>query len=69
MGTREDIKVLAAREATTLTNVMRKLYPDKDTRKVMSTLSQKLRNDTIKFREVREIADILGYDIKFEKRN
>lgn len=34
----------------------------------MSSLSQKLKNETIRFREVREIADILGYDIKFEKR-
>lgn len=31
------------------------------------SFSQKLINDTISFREVAQIADILGYEIKFVK--
>lgn len=32
------------------------------------TFNNKLTNETIKYSEVKELADILGYDIKWEKR-
>ena len=64
----KDIKILITKEAKTLTEIASKIYNDKDKRKAVNCLSQKLRLKTIKFEEVREIADILGYDIKFEKR-
>lgn len=34
----------------------------------MNNLSNKLRNETITHREMLVIADILGYDLKFERR-
>ena len=51
-----------------MTEIAAKIYNSKDKRKSVNKLSQKLRLKTIKFEEVRKIADILGYDIKFEKR-
>ncbi len=34
----------------------------------MQNLSNKLRNETITYREMLVIADILGYDLKFVRR-
>ena len=68
MSIREEIKVLVAREAKTLTEIASKIYKDENKRNAVNKLSQKLRLKTIKFEEVREIADILGYNIKFEKK-
>jgi len=68
MGIREEIKALIAKEATTLTDVAAKLTKNKDKRAAMNSISQKLRNKTISYNEIERIADILGYDIKFEKR-
>lgn len=68
MGIREEIKILITKEARTLTEIASKIYKDKDKRKAVNSLSQKLRLKTIKFEEVREIADMLGYDIEFKKR-
>lgn len=68
MSIREDIKSLIAGEAKTMTEIAAKIYNSKDKRKSVNKLSQKLRLKTIKFEEVRHIADLLGYDIKFEKR-
>lgn len=62
MSIREDIKSLLARENITMQDVAKKLDIS------VQNLSNKLRSKTIRFETVREIADILGYDIKFEKR-
>ena len=63
MSAREEIKAILAKENLTMTELSKKL----DTS--VNNLSNKLRNKTIKYEEVLEIADILGYNIKFEKRN
>lgn len=62
MGIREDIKSIIAKEAMTLTKVAEKIGMSQN------NLSQKLINKTIKFEEVRQITDLLGYDIEFIKR-
>lgn len=68
MNIKDEIKALLAKEAKTMTEIASKLYKNSNQRTAMSSLSQKLRNKTIKFEEVREIADLLGYDIEFKKR-
>ena len=62
MSIREDIKSILARENVTMQSIAEKLNSS------VQNLSNKLRSKTIKFEEVREIADILGYDIEFKKR-
>lgn len=62
MSIREDIKSILARENVTMQSIAEKLNSS------VQNLSNKLRSKTIKFEEVREITDILGYDIEFKKR-
>lgn len=69
MGIKEDLKSLIAKEAKTMTEIASIIYQNKkDKRAAVNGLSQKLRLNTIKYEEVRQIADILGYDIQFVKR-
>lgn len=62
MGIREDIKALLAHENVTMQSIAEKLNTS------VQNLSNKLRSRTIRFEDVREIADLLGYDIEFKKR-
>lgn len=68
MGIKEDLKSLIAKEAKTMTEIAGILYKTDNKRTAMNSLSQKLRLNTIKYEEVRQIADLLGYDIQFVKR-
>lgn len=68
MGIYEEIKYLLAKENTTLTSVSKTLKQNGYEKLALSNLSRKIKKQTIKFEEVREIADILGYNIKFEKK-
>ena len=52
-----------------MTKVAKLLKENKNRHLSMNTLSRKLRTKTIKYEEVRDILDVLGYDIKFVKRN
>ena len=68
--TRTKIKAFLASNGTTLTDVvkvMNERHPDEST--TQQNITNKLARETIKFKEVVEIADILGYDIAFKKRN
>lgn len=67
MSIREDIKVLIARKALTMTKVAEKLT-ERGRKTSPKSLSNKLARKTIKFEEVREIADILGYKIEFVEK-
>ena len=62
------IKSLIAQEATTMTKIAERLLVEKNRKLSMNNLSRKLRADTIKYVEVVDIADLLGYDVKFIKR-
>ncbi len=68
MSIREDIKMLLAQKAMTMTEVAKKLSTDENTVTVQS-LSKKLSKQTIRFEEVRKILDIMGYDIEYKERN
>lgn len=68
MSIYEELKSTFAYEATTMTKVAELLMSKKNRRLTMNNLSRKLRTKTIKFEEVRDILDVLGYDIKFIRR-
>ncbi len=68
MDIRSEIKHLVSLEATTLTKIAERMSNEKGTKMKLNNLSKKLRSNTIKFAEVDAIVDLLGYDIKFEKR-
>lgn len=68
MTIREDIKSLIAKENITLTDLA-KIISEKNNKKItVYSLSQKLLRDSMKFNEVKEILDILGYNLKIEKK-
>lgn len=68
MSIYEELKSTLAFEATTMTKVAELLKARKNRNLTMNNLSRKLRTKTIKFEEVRDILDVLGYDIKFVRR-
>ena len=66
---RTKIKTFLAANGVTLTDVikiMNERHPDEPT--TQQNITNKLARQTIKFTEVMEIADILEYDIIFQKR-
>ena len=69
MSIYEELKSTLAYEATTMTKVAKLLKENKNRNLSMNNLSRKLRTKTINYEEVRDILDVLGYDIKFVKRN
>lgn len=68
MSIYEELKSTLAMEATTMTKVAELLKVKKDRNLTMNNLSRKLRSKTIKFEEVRDILDVIDYDIVFVKR-
>lgn len=57
-----DVNVSLTELAAALSKRLNKPYS-------LNNLSNKLRNETISHREMLIIADILGYDLKFVRRN
>lgn len=69
MMIREDIKIILLKEKLTLVDLARMLSLKSGKKITSDSISQKLRKNTIKFEEVKEILDCLDYDINFQKRN
>ncbi len=67
MTIRNKIKALLASEDLTMKAVAYELSKRKNKKITLDTLSKKLVKDTIKYREVEEILDVLGYKITIEK--
>lgn len=67
MSIKEDIKMLLAKKAMTMTKLAT-LLTENGKKTSIKSLSNKLAAKTIKFEEVREILDILGYDIEYKER-
>lgn len=68
MSIYEELKSTLAYEATTMTRVAELLRQKKNRNLTMNNLSRKLRSKTIKYEEVRDILDVLDYDIRFVRR-
>jgi hypothetical protein len=68
MAVREDIKVLLAREAITLTELAEMLSEKTEKKFTVYGLSRKLLQSTMRYDEVKEIADCLGYEVDFKKK-
>ena len=68
MSTRNEIKARIVREGFTMEEVLERLHDDYGWSRSVSNLSAKLQRDSIRYREVLELADVLGYDIVWRKR-
>jgi len=67
MSVREDIKILLARENITLTELAKEASTKWQKKFTVNSLSQKLSRSSMKYDEVKELAEAIGYKIKFEK--
>ncbi len=65
---RDEIKAQIVRAGFTMQDVVDKLAEDYGWSDSVSNLSAKLQRESIRYKEVIELADVLGYDIVWQKR-
>ena len=64
-NTRNEIKAHIVRAGFTMQKVLERLHDDYGWSDSISNLSAKLQRESIRYREVIELADVLGYDIEW----
>lgn len=67
MSIKKEIKHLLIEQDITLTELAKKLSGVKGEDYAVQNLSKKINRETIPYKEVEIIAEVLGYKIKFEK--
>ena len=67
-NTRNEIKAQIIRAGFTMQEVLERLHEDYGWSDSISNLSAKLQRESIRYREVIELADVLGYDLVWQKR-
>jgi transcriptional regulator with XRE-family HTH domain len=63
-----EIKAIIIKSGWTLTDVAKEMNRLDNTNKTVQNLSSKIRRETIKYDEVKQIANIIGYEIKWVKK-
>ena len=63
MTVRNEIKAQIVRAGYTMQEVVDRLHEEYDWSDSVSNLSAKLQRESIRYKEVVELADVLGYDI------
>ena len=68
MSIRNEIKAQFVRARFTMQELVDRLAEEYDWSDSVSNLSAKLQRESIRYKEVVELADVLGYDIVWQKR-
>ena len=68
MDIRNEIKAQIIRAGFTMQELVGRLSDEYDWSDSVSNLSAKLQRESIRYKEVVELADVLGYDIIWQKR-
>ena len=68
MNIRNEIKAQIIRTGMTMQQVVDLLFDEYGWSDSVSNLSAKLQRESIRYKEVVELADVLGYDIVWQKR-
>lgn len=68
MSIRNEIKAVIVREGTTMSDVLERLKEKHGWSSSLPNLTAKLRRESIRYKEVIELADVLGYEIVWQKR-
>jgi hypothetical protein len=68
MSIRNEIKAQIVRAGFTMQEVVDRLADEYDWSDSVSNLSAKLQRESIRYKEVVELADVLGYDLIWQKR-
>lgn len=67
MSVREHIKTLLVKECMTLTELVKLASKISDKKITVDSISKKLQKETMKFNEAEFLAEVMGYQLKFEK--
>ena len=68
MSIKNEIKSQIVRAGFTMQEIVDRLAEEYDWRDSVSNLSAKLQRESIRYKEVVELADVLGYDLIWQKR-
>ncbi len=68
MNIRNEIKACIAREGLTISEVVERMAANYGWSRSVPNFSDKLKRNSLRYREVVELADELGYDIVWQKR-
>lgn len=68
MGLKEDIKAYIVSSGFTITRLAEELNKRNGSDYTVQNLSNKIRKESLKYSEVLQIADIIGYDIEWIKK-
>ena len=68
MNIRNEIKAQIVRAGFTMQELVNRLADEYDWSDSVSNLSAQLQRESIRYKEVVELADVLGYDIVWQKR-
>ena len=68
MNIRNEIKAQIVRAGFTIQELVDRLADEYDWSDSVSNLSAKLQRESIRYKEVVELANVLGYDIVWQKR-
>ena len=68
MSIRNEIKSQIVRAGFTMQKLVDRLAEEYDWSDSVSNLSEKLQRESIRYKEVVELADVLGYDLIWQKR-
>ena len=68
MTVRNEIKAQIVRAGYTMQEIVDRLHEGYGWSDSVSNLSAKLQRESIRYKEVVELADVLGYDIVWQKR-
>ena len=68
MSIRNEIKAQIVRAGFTMQEVVDRLHDEYDWSDSVSNLSAKLQRESIRYKEVVELADVLGYELIWQKR-
>ena len=65
---RNEVKAQIVRAGFTMQELVDRLHDDYGWSDSVSNLSAKLQRESIRYREIVELADVLGYEIVWQKR-
>ncbi len=65
---RNEIKAYIVREGMTMQEVVDRLAEEYDWSNSVSNLSNKLQRESLRYRDAVQLADVLGYDLVWQKR-
>jgi len=64
----EELKVLIVRNGTSMTKTLKKMREQGFNVPTANNISTKFKNETVKFKEIQQILDFLGYELVIRKK-